>query len=121
MNCVNKNFITDFVWNHEKEKKYEIETLAIDRVLMKNVCIEKLYRKCARTASPRLLAYFGEQRKTAIACNRFFKKEDILKGDYQKPLKKFNLFFSLNPVPLDGQSCQNQKGPWTSYQSLFRS
>ena len=72
MNCVNKNFITDFVWNLEKEKKYEIETLAIDRVLIKNVCIEKLYRKCAPKASPRSLVCFGEQRKTAIACKILF-------------------------------------------------
>ena len=72
MNCLNKNLITDFVWNFEKEKKYEIETLAIDRVLIKNVCMEKLCRKCAPKASPRPLVYFGEQRKTAIACKRFF-------------------------------------------------
>ena len=43
-----------------------------------------------------------------------------MKGDYQKPLKKLNLFFLSSPVGLNGQSYQKQKGPGTSYQSLFR-
>ena len=30
------------------------------------------------------------------------------------------LFFLPNPVPFNGQSYQNQKGPGTSAQSLFR-
>ena len=31
-----------------------------------------------------------------------FLKYDILKNDYQKPLKKLILFLLLNPVPFDG-------------------
>ena len=50
--------------------------------------MKKSYRKCAPKASPRPLFYFGKQPKTAIACKKFFWKQDILKGDYQKPLKK---------------------------------
>ena len=42
--------------------------------------------------------------------------KDILKDDYQKPLKKSTLFFLPNPVPFNGQSYQKQKGA----QSLFR-
>ena len=34
-NCQNKNLITHFVWYLEKEKRYDIETLSIDRVLNK--------------------------------------------------------------------------------------
>ena len=33
INCLNKNLITLFVWYLEKETKYGIETLSIDRVL----------------------------------------------------------------------------------------
>ena len=29
-NCLNKNLITHFAWNLEKEKRYDIETLPID-------------------------------------------------------------------------------------------
>ena len=42
--------------------------------------------------------YFGKQPKTAIACKKFFQKEDTLKGHYQKSFKKLTLFFLLNPV-----------------------
>ena len=40
--------------------------------------------------------------------------------DYQKALKKLVLFFLSNTVPSNGQSYQEQKGPGTSDQSLFR-
>ena len=43
-----------------------------------------------------------------------------MKKDYQKALKKLTLFFLLNPVPLNGQSYQKQKGPGTSEQLLLR-
>ena len=47
-------------------------------------------------------------------------KQDILKGDYQKPLKMLTLFFLSNPVTFNEQSYKKQKGPGTSEQSLFR-
>ena len=46
--------------------------------------------------------------------------KDILKEDYQKVLKKLILFFLSNPVPLNGENYQKQKGPGTSDQLLFR-
>ena len=51
INRLNKNLITHFVWYLEKEKRYDIETLAIDAVLnkehfyekiMQNICNQKL-------------------------------------------------------------------------------
>ena len=35
INCLNKDLITHFVWYFGKEKRYDIETLSIDRVLNK--------------------------------------------------------------------------------------
>ena len=67
-----------------RKKKYDIETLATDKVLNK----EHFYGKIIPKASPRLLFYFGNQPKTAIPCKKFLLKQDILKGDYQKSLKK---------------------------------
>ena len=61
--------------------------------------MEKSCRKCAPKASPRPLFYFGKQPKTAIACKKFFQKQDILKGDYQKSFKKVNFIFSLESSP----------------------
>ena len=43
-----------------------------------------------------------------------------MKEDYQKASKKLTIFFLSNPVPINGQSYQKQKGPGTSNQSLFR-
>ena len=43
-----------------------------------------------------------------------------MKRDYQKPLKKLNLVFLLNPVPFNGQSYQKQKGSGTRHLLLFR-
>ena len=41
INCLNKNLVTHFVWYPEKEKRYDKETLSIDRVSNK----EQFYGK----------------------------------------------------------------------------
>ena len=46
--------------------------------------------------------------------------KNILKEDYQKPLKKDNLIIYSNPVLFNGKSYQKQKGPRTSTPLLFR-
>ena len=51
MNCLNNTFCLIL----EKKKRYDIETLKIDRVLSKEHFTEKSYRKCAPKASPRPL------------------------------------------------------------------
>ena len=43
-----------------------------------------------------------------------------MKGDYQKALKKVTSFVLLNRVPFNRQNYQQQKGPGTSDQWLFR-
>ena len=45
MNCLNKNLITYFVWYLKKEKRYDIETLSIDRVLNKEHFYGKIMQK----------------------------------------------------------------------------
>ena len=87
---------------------------------IKNIFIEKSCRKYAAKASPRPLYNFGKQPKTAIACKKFFEKQNISKEDYQKALKRVTLFFLSNPVPFNGQNYQKHKGSGTSDQSLFR-
>ena len=42
--CLNKN-LRDFVWYHQKEKNYDIETLSIDRVLNKEHFSWKIMQK----------------------------------------------------------------------------
>ena len=49
INCLNKNLITHFVWYLKKEKRYDIETLSIDRVLNKEHFYWKTMQKmCTR-------------------------------------------------------------------------
>ena len=43
-----------------------------------------------------------------------------MKEDYQKPIKKLNLVFLLNPVTVNVQSYNKQKVPGNSDYSLFR-
>ena len=45
INCLNKILITHFVWYLEKEKRYDIETLSIDRVLNKEYFYGKVMQK----------------------------------------------------------------------------
>ena len=45
INCLNKNSIAHFVWYLEKEKRYDIETLSIDRVLNEKHFYLKIIQK----------------------------------------------------------------------------
>ena len=60
INCLNKNLITHFVWFREKEKRYDIETLSIDRVLNKEHIYGKIMQKMCTKGSPRSLFNFGK-------------------------------------------------------------
>ena len=82
--------------------------------------MEKSCRKCAPQARPKPVFNFGKYPKTAIACDKFFLKKDILKEDNQKALKKLTLFFISNPVPFNEQNYQKQEGPRISDQLLFK-
>ena len=71
INCINKNFITHFVWYLEKEKRYEIETLSTDRVLNKERFYEKIMNKMS-TKSWSQTPFLILVPKTAIAYKKFF-------------------------------------------------
>ena len=45
INCLNKNLITHFAWHLEKEKRCDIETFFIDRVLNKEHFYGKIMHK----------------------------------------------------------------------------
>ena len=46
--------------------------------------------------------------KQSLSCKKFIWKQDILREDYQKALKKLTLFFLWNPVPFNGQNYQKR-------------
>ena len=45
INCLNKYLITDFVWYLEKEKRYDMETLTINKVLNEKHFYGKIMQK----------------------------------------------------------------------------
>ena len=50
--CLNKNLVTHFVWYLEKEKRYDIETLSIDRVLnKKHLYGNIMWKMCTKSQS----------------------------------------------------------------------
>ena len=59
-------------------------------------------------------------KKHPFRARKYFKNVDILNEDYQKSLKKLNLFFLLNPVPFNGHCYKKEKRPGISDQCLFR-
>ena len=58
-NWLNKNLIGDFVWYHQKEKRYDIQTLSTDRVLNKDYfsgkIMQKMYTKALMKCSSSVL------------------------------------------------------------------
>ena len=70
--------------------------------------MEKTCGKCAKCAGS-FLILVNNPKQPLDAINS--SKNKILKEHYQKPFKKFTLFFLWNPVAFNGQ---------TSDQSLFR-
>ena len=54
INCLNKNLITRFIWYIENKQKYDIETLSIDRVLNRSICIKKTCRNMHQMLIPGL-------------------------------------------------------------------
>ena len=49
INCLTKNLLTHIIWYFEKEKRYDIEALPIDRILNK----EHFYGKSCRKHAPK--------------------------------------------------------------------
>ena len=87
INCLNKNLITYFVWYLEKEKKYGIETLFIDRVLKKEQFYGKIIHKMWLTSeniiwwkNKNLIKNSGHKFKDEV------EKNHCSKNDYSKLL-----------------------------------
>ena len=73
---LNKNFVTHFVWHPKKEKRYDIDTLSIDRVLNKERFYWKIMQKmCTRGFSQiPFLTLVGNPKKPLHAKNSFKNK-----------------------------------------------
>ena len=68
---------------------------------------------------PDLFIILVNNPKQPLHVRNYFKSKIFERG-LSKSLKKDTSFFLSNPVPFNRQSCQKEKGPRTSDQSLFR-
>ena len=69
---------------------------------------------------PDLIIILVNNPKQPLHAGNCFKKQDILKEDYQKALKKVTFFLLSSPVSFNRQNYQKQNDPGTSDQCLFR-
>ena len=85
INWLNIN-LTHFVWYLGKEKRYDIETLPDDRVLNKNIFMEKSCRKCVPKASRRPPFNFGNPNpKQPLHARNSFKSKISWNGIIKNP------------------------------------
>ena len=90
----------------------DIEILSIDRVLNKEIFVEKSCRKYVPKASPRPF-FILVNNQSSYCMQEVLLQIKYFERGLSKTLKKLTLFFLLNPVPLNGQKYQKQKGPGT--------
>ena len=92
INCLNKNLITHFVWYLGKEKRYDIETLPVDRVLNKKHFMEYHSENVHQKLVPDPLLILVNNPKQPLHTRNYFKRyfEIVL----SKTLKKVNFIFS---------------------------
>ena len=99
----NKNLIAHFAWYLEKEKKYDIETLSIDRLLN----WEHFYRKNpAENVHPKVVAdpflILVDNPKQSLHARYYFKNKhfdkglsEILKSTLMQIWKSVNIFIFI--------------------------
>ena len=86
ISCLNKNLIKHSVWYLQKEKRYDIETLAIDRVLNK----EFLWKNHAENMHQKLVPdpfFLVNNPKQPLDARNSFKNKIFWKGIIKNLLK----------------------------------
>ena len=117
INCLNKNLITHFLWYLGKKKRYGIESLSTDRVLNKEHFYGKKHTETVhQKLIPDPLLILVNNPKQPLHARNYFESKIF----WKMIIKKVISFFLSNPVPLNRQNNQKQKGPGTIDQSLFR-
>ena len=92
INWLNKKLKTHVIWYLEKERRSDIETWWIDRVLNKEHLIENVCRKCAQKIDPDPFLILVNSLKQPLHARKSFQNK-IFRKRIIKNLKQFNLFF----------------------------
>ena len=119
INCPNKNLITHFILYLEKEKRYDLETLSIDRVLNKNHFYGKFMQKMCTESQSHTSSEFCLITQNSHCMQGIHLKIRYFERGLSISPKKLTLFFLLNPVPFNIQSYKKRKRPGANDQSLF--
>ena len=83
-----ENLIAHFVWYLEKEKRYDIETLSIDRVLNKDHWYGRIMMKmCTKSLVPGLFLILVNNPKPPLHARNSFKNKIFWKKITKKLLK----------------------------------
>ena len=93
VNCLNKNSITHFVWYLGKEKRYDHETLSIDRVSYKQHFNGKIMQKVQQKLVPDLFIILVNNLKQPLHARNCFKSKIFWKRIIKKPLERYLYFF----------------------------
>ena len=92
INRLNKKLKTHVIWYLEKERRSDIETWWIDRVLNKEHLIENVCRKCAQKIDSDPFLILVNSLKQPLHARKSFQNK-IFRKRIIKNLKQFNLFF----------------------------
>ena len=99
INCLNKNLITHFVWYLGKEKRCDIETLSIDRVLSKeHFWRENHAENVHQKLVPDPFLILVNNLNQPFHARNYFKNKLFWKRII-KSFKKVNFIFSSKPSP----------------------
>ena len=85
INGLAKNLITHFVWYHEKEKRYDIETLSIDRVLKRTFLWKNHIEIKRQKLVPDLFLIFVNNPKQPLHARNSFENKIFWKRIIKKP------------------------------------
>ena len=109
INCLNKNLIIHLVWYLEKEKRCDIETLSIDRVLNKEHFYGKYAEHMHQKLVPDPLLILVNNPKHSLHAINFFEKRYFERG-FSKSLKSELYFFFRTHSLLTYKVIRNKRG-----------
>ena len=110
ISCLNQNLTTYFVWYLNKNKRYDIETLSINRVLDKEHFCGKSYRKCEPKASPRPFLILVNNPKQSLHAINSFKNKIFWKRIIKNAWKSKLYFFFWTQSFLMDKIIKNKRG-----------
>ena len=119
INYLNKDLITQFAWNLEKEKRYDTKTLGVDTVLNKNIFMKNHAENVPQKLVTDHFLILVNDPKQLLHVRNYFKKKMFCKMIIKKLLTSYLHFFFWTQALLMDKIIKNKRGLEPG-QSLFR-